>query len=142
MDFQDVARFLETNHMGVVSTKRRSGEMHSSVVVCGAYNGHAAFVSVYPKSQKVKNLRLDPGCTLLAVGEDWGRYVVVEGKASLLDCDNTKADTMRTMLRDVYMACSDTPHPDWEEFDEAMVKQDAVIVLVKPNKIYGMLRYP
>ena len=44
------------------------------------------------------------------------------------------------MLREVYMACSDTPHPNWEEYDEAMVKQDAVIVLVHPHKVYGLLR--
>ena len=47
---------------------------------------------------------------------------------------------MRVMLREVYTACSDAPHPDWEEFDEAMVNQEAVIVLVHPNRVYGLLR--
>ena len=140
MEFQDVVPFLETNHRGVISTTRPDGAMHSSIVVCGAYKGNAAFVSVYPTSQKVRNLRRNSDCTVLSVTEDWRSYAVIEGKADLFDYANTEAENMRIMLREVYMACSNTPHSDWEEFDEAMVKQGAVIVLVHPNRVYGLLR--
>ena len=140
MRFQDVVPFLAINHRGVISTKMPNGATHLSIVLCGAYKGDAAFVSVYPKSQKVKNLRRDSDCTVLSVAEDWSCYVVIEGKAVLFDYFNTKADNMRIMLREVYMACSDTPHPNWEEYDEAMVRQEAVIALVHPNKVYGLLR--
>ena len=140
MRFQDVVPFLETNHRGVISTKRANGATHSSIVVCGAYKGNAAFVSVYPRSQKVRNLRRNSDCTVLSVTEDWRSYAVIEGEAALFDYVDTEADKMRKMLREVYMACSDTPHPDWEEFDEAMVNQEAVIVLVRPDKVYGLLR--
>ena len=140
MKFQEVVPFLATNHRGVISTQKPSGAIHSSIVVCGAYRGNAAFVSVYPKSQKVKNLRRNSECTVLAVADDWRVYVVIEGKATLFDYLNTESEEMRIMLREVYMACSDTPHPNWEEYDEAMVKQEAVIVLVDPRKIYGLLR--
>ena len=140
MNIQDVAPFLETNHRGVICTKQSNGATHSSIVVCGHYQGNAAFVSVYPKSQKVKNLRRNPDCTVLAVTEDWRSYAVIEGVANLYDYSNTDAETLRIMLREVYMACGDTPHPNWDEYDEAMVRQDAVIVLVHPNKVYGLLR--
>ena len=140
MKLQDVVPFLETNHRGVISTKRANGAMHSSIVVCGAYRGNAAFVSVYPRSQKVRNLRRNSDCTVLCVTEDWRSYAVIEGEAALFDYGNTEADKMRIMLREVYMACSDTPHPDWEEYDEAMVKQEAVVVLVRPDKVYSLLR--
>ena len=140
MKFQDVVPFLATNRRGVVSTKKPNGAMHSSIVVCGAYKGNAAFVSVYPKSQKVKNLRRNSDCTVLSVTEDWRSYAVIEGKAALSDYANTEAENMRIMLREVYMACSNTPHSNWEEFDEAMVKQEAVIVLVRPDRVYGLLR--
>ena len=140
MNIQDVASFLETNHRGVICTKQSNGATHSSIVVCGHYQGNVAFVSVYPKSQKVKNLRRNPDCTVLSVTEDWGSYAVIEGVSNLYDYSNTDAETLRIMLREVYMTCSDTPHPNWDEYDEAMVKQDAVIVLVHPNKVYGLLR--
>ena len=140
MKFEEIVPFLATNHRGVISTQKPNGAMHSSIVVCGAYEGNAAFVSVYPKSQKVKNMRRNSDCTVLAVAKDWRSYVVIEGKATLFDYSNTETDKMRIMLRDVYMACSDTPHPNWEEYDEAMVRQEAVIVLVHPSRVYGLLR--
>ena len=140
MNIRDVAPFLEKNHRGVICTKQSNGATHSSIVVCGHYQGNAAFVSVYPKSQKVKNLRRNSDCTVLSVTEDWRSYAVIEGAANLYDYTNTEAETLRIMLREVYMACSDTPHPNWEEYDEAMVKQDAVIVLVQPNTLYALLR--
>ena len=45
------------------------------------------------------------------------------------------------MLRDVYRACGDKDHPDWEEYDQAIVSQDALVVLVKPERVYGTIRW-
>ena len=140
MDFNDVVPFFETHKRGVIATRRPSGATHSSIVVCGAYEGNAAFVSVYPRSQKIRNLRRDPNCTVLSVRDDWREWVSVEGQATLIDYNNTDAEEMRVLLRKVYMACSHTEHPDWEEYDQAMVDQEAVIVLVKPERVYGLVR--
>ena len=140
MNFADVVPFLQDNHRGVIATRRPDGATHSSIVVCGAYDGNAAFVSVYPKSQKIRNLRRDPNCTVLAVTDDWREWVSVEGKATLYDYGNMDAEEMRVMLRNVYMACSHSEHPDWEEYDQAMIDQEAVIVLVSPERVYGLLR--
>ena len=85
MKFEAALPFLKTNHRGVITTNRTDGASHSSVVVCGVYNHSSTFVSVYPKSQKIKNLRRDPRCTLLSVSEDWRNYVVDEGIATLKD---------------------------------------------------------
>ena len=140
MDFEDVRPFLDAHHRGVIATRRPNGATHSSIVVCGAYEGKAAFVSVYPRSQKIRNLRRDPNCTVLAVTDDWRQYAVIEGQATLFDYSSMDAEEMRLFLRKVYMACSATPHPDWEEYDQAMIDQEAVIVLVEPERVYGLLR--
>ena len=140
MDFNDVVPFFETHKRGVIATRRSNGATHSSIVVCGAYEGNAAFVSVYPRSQKIRNLRRDPNCTVLSVRDDWREWVSVEGQATLIDLNNTDAEEMRVLLRKVYMACSHTEHPDWEEYDQAMVDQEAVIVLVRPERVYGLVR--
>lgn len=140
MDFNDVVPFFETHKRGVIATRRPNGATHSSIVVCGAYEGNAAFVSVYPRSQKIRNLRRDPNCTVLSVRDDWREWVSVEGQATLIDYSNTDPEEMRVLLRKVYMACSHSEHPDWDEYDQAMVDQEAVIVLVKPERVYGLVR--
>ena len=66
--------------------------------------------------------------------------MAVEGLISLTDYGNTDKEIMRTQLREAYMSCSDSPHPNWEEYDRAMVRQEAVIVILEPIRVYGLLR--
>ena len=140
MEFEDVRSHFESNHRGVITTFQRNGTGHSSIVVCGAYQGNAAFVIVWGNSAKTRNLRRDARCTVMSVSDDWRTCAVVEGQATLMDYQNTDQEKMRVELREVYRACGDKDHSDWEEYDQAMVKQDAVIVLVKPERVYGKLR--
>ncbi|MGQ4806740.1 hypothetical protein NKDENANG_00075 [Candidatus Entotheonellaceae bacterium PAL068K] len=140
MEFAQARPFLERHHRGVITTYQPDGAAHSSIVVCGAYQGHAAFVIVRGNSVKVRNLRRDSRCTVLSVSADWRGWVSVEGEAQLFDYGNTDAEALRQMLRDVFRACGDKDHPDWEEYDQAMRQQDAVVVLVRPQRVYGLLR--
>ncbi len=140
MEFEQVRSFLENNHRAVVTTFQRNGAAQSSVVVSGAYQDYMALVSVRGTSAKVRNLRRDPRCTVLTTAADWRSYVVVEGQAKLLDYGNTDAEEMRVKLREVFRVCGDQDHSDWEEYDRAMKEQDGVIVLVTPERIYGLLR--
>ena len=91
-------------------------------------------------SVKVRNLRRDPRCTVLTVTGDWRSWATVEGETQLFDYHNTDAEEFRVMLREVFRACGDQDHPDWEEYDQAMRQQDAVVVLVRPQRVYGQLR--
>jgi len=140
MEFEQARSFMETNHRGVITTYQRDGAMQASIVVCGAYQGNAAFVIVNGNSAKTRNLKRDPRCTVLAVSDDWRGYVVVEGSARLLDYRNTPTEEFRVLLREVYRGCGDKDHPDWDEYDRAMVRQDAVVALVQPQRVYGLLR--
>ena len=139
MNFGSAKNFMEKNHQGVITTRRPNGLLHSSIVVCGVYDAKAVFVSVYPRSQKIANLRRDPVCTVLTVTPDWRQYLAIEGEAQLFDYQNTETKNMRKLLRDAYMACSDREHPNWEEYDQAMVSQESVGVLVPPEKVYGSM---
>jgi PPOX class probable F420-dependent enzyme len=140
MEFEEVRPFLQRHHRGVITTYQPNGAAHASIVVCGAYQGHAAFVIVRGTSVKVRNLRRDPRCTVLAVTSDWRGWVTVEGIAQLFDATNTEAERLRQLLRDVYRACGDKDHPDWDEYDQAMRQQEAVVVLVRPERVYGLMR--
>ena len=140
MEFKDIRPFLETNHRGVVTTFQSNGAAQASIVVCGAHEGSVAFVSVRGDSAKVRNLRRDARCTVLTVTEGWRSYAVVEGTAQIFDANNTGSEELRTLLRSVYSACGGGEHPDWDEYDRVMRQQNAVAVLVRPDRIYGLLR--
>ncbi len=140
MEFAEVKSFLGENHRAVVQTIQPNGAVQASVVVCGAMGEQLVLASVYPKSRKVRNLRRNPQITVLAVTADWRRYVVVEGQAQLRAADNTDAEELRLLLRDIFRACSGKEHPDWAEYDQAMVAQEGVGILVTPQRVYGKLR--
>lgn len=140
MEFEDVRPFLRVNHRGVVTTVRPNGAVQASVVVCGPYQDYLALVSVRGNAAKVRNLRRDPRCTVLTVAPDWRSYVVIEGQAQLLDAGNTEAEELRRCLREVYRACGGGEHPNWGEYDQVMRERGAVVVLVRPDRIYGLLR--
>ena len=140
MEFEDVRSHFESNHRGVITTFQVNGAGHSSIVACGAYQGNAAFGIVKGSSAKARNLRKDARCTVMSVADNWRTCAIVEGQATLMDYRNTDPEKMRVELREVFRACGDKDHPDWEEYDQAMVKQDAVIVLVKPERVYGKMQ--
>ena len=139
MNFEDARPFMEKNHKGMVTSLRPDGTAQSSIIVCGAYEDCAAFVIVRGWSVKLRNLRKNPQCTVLYVTPDWRTWVSVEGKARLFDYENTEKEEMRVMFREVFRACGDSDHPDWEEYDQAMIDQGAVAVLVTPERVYGRL---
>ena len=144
MDFSDVKQFFASNHRGVINTFRPDGSAQTSIVVCGVspFEGDDGpiFVTVRGTSYKVRNLRRHNRCNVMAVAEDWRQFAVVEGTVTLNDYQNTGAEEMRQMLRTAFMACGDHEHPDWEEYDRAMVQQDAVIVRLTPERVYGLIR--
>ena len=140
MNFEDIRPFQETTHRGVVTTFQSNGAAQASIVVCGAYQGSVAFVSIRGSSAKVRNLRRDARCTVLTVTEGWSSYTVVEGTAQISDAENTGPEELRMLLRSVYSACGGGEHPDWNEYDRVMREQNAVAVMVRPDRIYGLLR--
>jgi hypothetical protein len=72
--------------------------------------------------------------------QDWWGYVVLEGHALVLSSHNTDAQELRLALRDVYRAAGGGEHPDWNEYDEVMKQERRAVVMVTPERMYGMWR--
>ena len=51
--------------------------------------------------------------------------------------DQTDPEELRLTLRDVYKAAAGKDHPDWNEYDQAMVLDKRVAIIVVPGHIYG-----
>ena len=140
MEFEQAKTFLASNHRAVVNTINPNGYVQSSIVVAGAYNDYLALVSIRGSSSKITNLKKNPKCTVNVTSYDWRNYVVVEGDATLIDSTNTAEEPLRLQLREIFQVCGDGTHSDWDEYDRVMKQQDAVIVLINPLKVYGLLR--
>ncbi|MCH7642235.1 MAG: PPOX class F420-dependent oxidoreductase [Chloroflexi bacterium] len=131
-----VRQFVAGNHKAVLSTFRRDGATQMSVVTCGPYGEGVAFSTTEDRA-KLRNLERDPRCTLLVSKDDWWGYIVFEGRAEIISSKTASPEKLRDAMRDVYRAASGTEHPDWEEYDEAMRKENRATVIVIPDKVYG-----
>ncbi|MBM11320.1 MAG: hypothetical protein CL759_04500 [Chloroflexi bacterium] len=132
----NVRAFTTENHQGVLSCFRRNGMPQMSVVTCGAYGDGVAFTTTADRA-KLLNLKRDSRCSLMVSQRDWWGYVVLEGEATILSPGETDADELRLALRDVYRAATKGEHPNWEEYDQAMVADRRSAVIVVPDRVYG-----
>ena len=133
----NVKHFLSENHQAVLTTFRRDGGAQMSIITVGAYRDGAAFTTTDDRA-KLKNLRRNPRCSLLVSHDNWRPYVVLEGQAQVLAADNTDAEELKHALRDVYRsALGGKEHPNWDEYDLAMVEDKRAAVIVVPDRVYG-----
>ena len=131
----NVEEFISANHKAVLTTYRRNGNAQMSIIVVGAYRGGAAFTTTSDRA-KLLNLKRDPRCALLVSQDSWWGFLVLEGRAEIVSPENTDADGIRQTLRGVYRSISGE-HPDWEEYDQAMVDEHRSAVIVIPDRVYG-----
>ena len=133
---ENVRKFTAENHQGVLTCFRRNGAAQASIVTCGAYQDGVAFTTTEDQA-KLHNLRRDPRCTLLVSHEDWRPFVVLEGEARILSPGSADPNELRQALRDIYVAASGQEHPNWEEYDAAMVQDRRSAIIVVPTHTYG-----
>lgn len=114
--------FLRTHKQAIIGTVRKSGAPHLTSVLA-VYDDGRFLVSITETRAKYRNLVRDPRASLLVLGDTFWQYVVVEGRATLVHLPEAHAG-----LRDYYEKAAGGPHPNWDEYDEAMQRERRVLL--------------
>jgi PPOX class probable F420-dependent enzyme len=129
--------------LAVVSTLRADGTIQASLINAGIVahpaTGEPVLGFVTYGRVKLANLRERPAVTLTF--RDGWQWATVEGRAELAGPDDEPGwlsgpDQLRLLLREVFTACGGT-HDNWAEYDQTMVEQGRVAVLVAPTRVYS-----
>jgi PPOX class probable F420-dependent enzyme len=129
--------------LAVVSTLRADNTIQASLINAGilAHPATSEPVLGFVTYGRVKlaNLRARPAVTLTF--RDGWQWATVEGRAELAGPDDRPGwlggpDQLRMLLREVFTACGGT-HDNWAEYDQTMVEQGRVAVLVAPTRVYS-----
>jgi hypothetical protein len=75
----------------------------------------------------------DPRCAMRLARPDWRGYAVLDGDAAVIGGQSGFAEELRVTLREVYRASAGVEHPDWDDYDRAMIEQERVAVLPRPS---------
>ena len=127
MDLQDALEFLRSNHRSILIARRPDGEPQPSPVVHGVDEAGKVVVSSREPAYKVRNLRRDPRVTLCAFTDNFfGKWVTVEGRADIVSLPQAMEP-----LVDLYRSVAGE-HPDWDDYREAMVREERVIISITP----------
>lgn len=142
----DLAAFAELTTLDhglcVITTLRRDGSAHSSVVNAGVLDhpwdgGRRVGLVAIGGSRKLDHLRADPRTTIVCRA-GW-RWVAVEGDAEIIGPDDPRpgvdGEALRLLLRDIFTAAGGT-HDDWDTYDRVMAEERRAAVLVAPRRVY------
>ena len=128
MDLDDALEHLRHNHRAVLATRRRDGRPQMSPVVQAVGNDGRILVSTRSPAVKVRNAKLDPLVSVLAIQDGFfGQWVQVDGIATIVEMPDAMA-----LLRFTYIQISGQ-HPDWEEFERDMLAQHRVAIAIQPQ---------
>ncbi len=130
MTGEEALEYLRANHRGVLATQKRDGRPQLSNVAYMLDDDGTVKISVTKDRAKTRNVQRDPRVSIVSLGSNWYQYVVAEGVGEIVEED------VLTELRRVYEAVSGKPHPNWEEFDEAMVRDRRVVLRITIHKLY------
>ena len=130
MNHDQALDFVRRNHRAVLATLKRDGRPQLSNVAYLLDDDGAIKISVTRDRAKTRNVRRDPRVSMTALGDDWYEYVVVEGTGRIVE------DEPVPLLRHVYRGVAGTEHPDWAEFDAAMVRDGRVVLVIAVDRLY------
>jgi PPOX class probable F420-dependent enzyme len=129
---KEAMEFIGANTRGVLATIKRDERPQLSHISYTLDDDGLIKISVTQDRAKTKNARRDPRVSLNVVGDNWYQYVVVEGTAGFIEEDPLPA------LRHVYERIAGKPHPDWDEFDEAMINDRRLVMTISIDRLYPL----
>lgn len=122
---EELLAFLRPRHRAILMTTRSDGTPQLSPVTAGVDTDGRFVVSTYPKRAKAVNARRDPAVSACVVSDEWnGAYVQIDGQAEVIDMP----DAVEPLVE--YFRCISGEHSDWDEYREAMRKQNKSLIRV------------
>lgn len=129
---------LADNTHGVVTTIKRDGRPQlSNVSYTFDAERRLIRVSITEGRAKTKNLRRDPRVSFYVSAPNFGAYVVAEGDADLTPVTTAPNDATADELVEIYRAIAGE-HPDWDDYREAMIKEQRLALRIPVTRVYGM----
>jgi PPOX class probable F420-dependent enzyme len=129
LDVPTALGFLREHSHAILATTRADGRPQMSPIVASVDADGQIAISSRETAVKVKNLRRDPFASLCVVTDGfYGEWVQLEGPATILSLP----DAMEHLVE--YYRSLSGEHPDWDDYRAAMVRDQRVIIRVRPER--------
>ena len=124
----ELGEFVTDRHQGVLITTKDDGSVQASPVTCGWSDGQI-LVATYPSRAKAVNARKRTGVSIVVLSDEFnGAWVQIDGDADVLDVPEAVDGLVE------YFRCVAGEHSDWDEYREAMVRQNKSLIRITPRR--------
>jgi PPOX class probable F420-dependent enzyme len=138
MELTEALDFIRDRKQGVLTTVRSNGRPQLSNILYVPGDEGMLRISVTDDRAKTRNLRRDPRASLYVPGDNFWQYVVVEAEAELTPVAVDPHDATVDALV-AYYKTANGEHPDWEDYRKTMVADRRLLVVLRPERAYGMI---
>ncbi|HVC03096.1 MAG TPA: PPOX class F420-dependent oxidoreductase [Candidatus Acidoferrales bacterium] len=129
MAHERALEFIRKQHRGVLATYRQDGQVQMSPVAVAVDDESRVVISTRETAMKTRNLRRHPRAGVCAISDRFfGAWYSVEGDVEILSLPEALEP-----LVDYYRKVSGE-HPDWQEYREAMVREQRVLVRITVDR--------
>lgn len=139
----ELVKLISERRLGVLATIKSDGRPQLSNVSYAFTSDPStpgsgvARISITTGRAKYRNLVRDPRASLHVSAPDFWSYAVAEG---LADLSPVAADPQDQTVEDLVALYRDIQgeHPDWQEYRQAMVDDQRVLLRLAVSRVYGM----
>lgn len=129
VDLAGLLDFVRPRHRAVLLTVRGDGSPQGSPVSCGVDTAGRVVVSTYPQRAKAANVRRTGTASVVVLSDEFnGPWVQLDGDAEVLDMPEAVEPLVE------YYRSIAGEHPDWDEYREAMRRQDKSLIRITPRR--------
>jgi PPOX class probable F420-dependent enzyme len=129
MAHEQALEFIRKQHRGVLATYRQDGQVQMSPVAVAVDDESRVVISTRETAMKTHNLRRNPRASVCAISDRFfGAWYSVEGNVEIV----TLPEALEPLV-DYYRRVSGE-HPDWQDYREAMVREQRVLVRITVDR--------
>jgi PPOX class probable F420-dependent enzyme len=139
MQISEAMAFVAEHKNGMLLALKSNGRPQSSNIAYVVNDAGQILISVTEGRAKTKNLRRDPRASLHVNRDDFWAYAVVEADVELTPVAASPNDDTVEQLVEYYRSVAGE-HDNWNEYRQAMVDDQRLVLTLTPTHAYGMLQ--
>ncbi len=139
MQLTDAMDAVRSTRESILTTLRKDGRPQLSNVLHAVDDEGVIRISITADRAKYANLQRKPWAALHVNQGSFWAYAVVEGPVDLSAVAAAPEDAAVEELVEVYRALQGE-HQDWTDYRATMVRDQRVVLRIRPDYAYGALR--
>ncbi len=138
MELDEALAWVAEKTHGILITIRRDGRAQSSDISFTLKDGKFC-ISATASRAKTRNLLRDDRAVLHVTSPKTWSYISFDGTVEVTSPAQSKNDEVNQELAEIYQRILGEEHPNWEEFQQAMINDGRLVLRFVPQSAVGMV---